>query len=233
MGKGIAMKKMVFYTEIAYVMGLVFLAIGTALMERAEFGVSMVVAPAYLLYLKLSQNLPFFTFGMAEYMLQGTLLLVMIIVLRRFRISFLFSFVTAVIYGFALDGAMYIVALLPGAGVAARVAFYVLGMLACSLGVAMLFHTYISPEVYELWVKEMSARTRIKIDRYKTGYDCVSCLIGIVLSFLFFGFGRFEGVKLGTIICALVNGFIIGKCTLLMEKIWEFRDGLALRRYFE
>ena len=227
------MKKKVFYTELAYILGLIILAVGTALMERADFGVSMVVAPAYLVYLKLSQSLPFFSFGMAEYLLQGMLLLLMILILRRFRLSYLFSFVTAVIYGFTLDGVMYLVALLPGSGMAARAVFYVMGLLGCSLGVSLLFHTYISPEVYELWVKEMSARSGININRYKTGYDCVSCLIAIILSFIFFGFGRFEGVKLGTILCALVNGYVIGRCTRLLEKIWVFRDGLPLQKYFK
>lgn len=227
------MKKGIFYTEIAYILGLIILAVGTALMERADFGVSMVVAPVYLLYLKLSPTFSFFTFGMAEYMLQGVLLLAMILLLRNFRISYLFSFVTAVLYGFTLDGAMYVVSLLPGTGTMARVLFYILGMLGCSLGVSLLFHTYISPEVYELWVKEMSARTGIDIHKYKTGYDCVSCMVGVVLSFLFFGFGRFEGVKLGTILCALVNGFIIGCFARLLEKLWDFRDGLNLRKFFE
>lgn len=41
-----------FYTELAYGVGLITLALGTALMERADFGMSMVVAPAYLVYLK-------------------------------------------------------------------------------------------------------------------------------------------------------------------------------------
>ena len=227
------MKKRVFYTELAYILGLIILAIGTALMERADFGVSMVVAPAYLLHLKLSQNFPFFTFGMAEYLLQGLLLLLMILLLRKFRISYLFSFVTAVVYGFTLDGAMYLVSLLPGTGLSARIIFYGLGLLGCALGVSLLFHTYISPEVYELWVKEMSARAKIDISRYKTGYDCVSCLIGVLLSFLFFGFGHFEGVKWGTIFCAAVNGYMIGRCTRLLEKIWDFSDGLSLRKYFQ
>ena len=227
------MKKRIFYTELAYIMGMIILAIGTAFMERADFGVSMVVAPAYLLHLKLSQTLPFFSFGMAEYMLQGALLILMILILRRFRVSYLFSFVTAVIYGFTLDGAMWLIAFLPGAGMASRVAFYILGILGCALGVSLLFHTYISPEVYELWVKEMSGRFGIDIHKYKTGYDCVSCLIGILLSFLFFGFGHFEGVKLGTILCALVNGYTIGLCSRHLERVWEFRDGLSIRRLFE
>ena len=156
----------------------------------------------------------------------------MIAILRKFRLSYLFSFVTAVLYGFTLDGAMWLVALLPGAGMGARIAYYLAGMLGCSLGVSLLFHTYISPEVYELWVKEMSARRGVDIHLYKTGYDCASCAIAVCLSFLFFGFGRFEGVKLGTILCALINGALIGACSRLLERIWEFRDGLPLRKWF-
>ena len=52
------MKKHTFYTEFAYFFGILILALGTAFMEAADFGVSMIVAPAYLLHLKLSQVLP-------------------------------------------------------------------------------------------------------------------------------------------------------------------------------
>lgn len=43
-----------FSTELAYVLGIVLVAWGVVLMEKADFGVSMVVAPAYLLYRWLS-----------------------------------------------------------------------------------------------------------------------------------------------------------------------------------
>ena len=52
-------RKKVFYCEMAYVVGLVVLALGTAFMERANFGMSMVVVPAYLVHLKVSEILPF------------------------------------------------------------------------------------------------------------------------------------------------------------------------------
>lgn len=224
--------KKTFYTELAYVFGLIALAFGTALMEAADFGVSMVVAPAYLLHLKISQTLPFFTFGMAEYTLQAFILALMCIILRRVRLSFLFSFVTAVVYGFMLDGAMLIIALMPAESMAMRAVFYLTGMLGCSAGVSLMFHTYISPEAYELFVKEISARFSLNINIFKTCYDCASCLIGVILSFAFFGMWRFEGVKLGTVVCALINGYIISLCTRFLERRFEFRDALNARRYF-
>lgn len=225
------MKKRVFYTEAAYFLGLIVLAVATAIMEAADFGVSMVVAPAYLLHLKVSGTLPFFTFGMAEYTLQAVLLVVMMLVLRRFRISYLFSFVTAVLYGLLLDGSMLLVALVPCEALAMRIAFYAAGLLLCAFAISMFFNTYIPPEVYELFVKEVSAKYGVNIHRFKTGYDCVSCLISVALSFAFFGLWKFEGVKLGTVLCALSNGFLIGQCTKWIKKRFEFRDAWPLRKY--
>jgi len=227
------MKKRTFYTEAAYVCGILILALGTAFMERADFGVSMVVAPAYLIHLKVSQVLPFFSFGMAEYSLQAVILILLGVVLRRFRLSYLFSFVTAVLYGFALDGFILIIALFPAEAIVLRTVLFVVGMLCCALGVSLFFHTYISPEAYELFVKECSARFNIEISRFKTGYDCVSCLVGLILSFCFFGWLEFEGVKLGTIFCALVNGRIIGLISRGLDKRFSFSDGLKLRHLFE
>jgi uncharacterized membrane protein YczE len=48
------MKKKVFYTELSYVLGLLIMAFAAAFTEKANFGMSMVVAPAYILHLKLA-----------------------------------------------------------------------------------------------------------------------------------------------------------------------------------
>ncbi len=227
------MKKRVFYTEWAYVLGMILLAAGTALMEKADFGMSMVVAPAYIVHLKGSEVLPFFSFGMAEYTLQALILAGMMLILRRVKRAYFFLFVTAVIYGFLLNGAIYLAAFLLAAGMVGRGAFFAAGLVLCSAGIAMLFHTYIPPEAYELFVKEIAAQRGMDIHKFKTIYDCASCLVGVALSFLFFGWGRFEGVKAGTIFCALVNGWLIGQCAKFMEKRFDFRDGLSIKKWFE
>ena len=223
----------IFYTELAYVVGMAVLAIGTALMEKADMGMSMVVAPAYLLHRKVSLTLPWFSFGMAEYVFQALLLVLLCLVMGRGKKSYLFSFATAVFYGLMLDLALAGAALFPAATMAGRLGCYLGGMVLCSLGVAMLFRTYISPEAYELFVKELSAKHGWTISRVKTIYDCSSCLVGLILSFAFFGFGNFVGVKGGTIFCALVNGWLIGRCSGVLEKTFTFRDGLPLAKYFE
>lgn len=225
--------KKVFFTEFAYVVGIIALAFGTALMEQADFGMSMVVAPAYVIHLKISQYLPWYSFGVSEYIFQAVLLIVIFLVLGRFKKSYLFSFVTAVIYGAMLDLSISIVSLIPAYGMAARLAYYIFGMMFCSIGVSMFFHSYISPEAYELFVKEIANKWNWDISKVKTLYDCCSCLFGILLSFAFFGMWHFEGVKLGTILCALINGPLIGMFSRLMDSTFCFQDRLKLRNLFE
>ena len=220
-----------FYSEAAYVLGIVLLAFGTALMERAELGMSMVVAPAYILHLKLSQTFAFFTFGMAEYVLQGALLAVMMLLVMEFRKEYLLSFATAVFYGFTLDIMLKISGLLGNSTMGARITLYALGMVVCAAGISLLFHTYIPLEAYEMFVKETSRRTGMDINKFKTVYDCISCAAAVVMSLAFFG--RLEGVKLGTVICALINGRLIGISSELMERAFVFEDGLKLRKYIE
>lgn len=229
------MKKLTFYTEAAYAVGIIALALGVTFMERADFGLSMVVAPAYVLhrYISLLPGMAWFTFGVAEYTLQLVLVIALMIIMKRFRWSYLFSFVTAVIYGYILDFFMWLMPALQAGDIALRILYFVVGMLLCSLGVSMVFHTYISPEAYELFVSELSRKLNKPTSRVKWVYDIVSCITGIALSFVFFGFGQFVGIGWGTVLCALINGVIIGLMCKAEDRLFEFKDGLKLRVLFE
>jgi uncharacterized membrane protein YczE len=225
--------KRIFYTEIAYLLGIFGLALGTVFMVKADFGMSMVVAPAYLIYRKLSLSYSFITFGIAEYIMQALLLCLLILILRKFRIYYLFSFVTALYYGFLLDLCMGILKNFAVASLIGRVTCFVFGVSLCANGIAFIFRTYVAPEVYELFVKEVSKKMKISITKFKTGYDITSCLISILLSFLFFGFMKFVGVNIGTIICALTFGKLISIFGSILDKHLQFKDALPLRKYFE
>ena len=107
------------------------------------------------------------------------------------------------------------------------------GMLLGSCGVAFVFHTYIAPEAYELFVKEISAKYGFKIERVKTAYDFTSCIISIALSFIFFGFGHFEAIKVGTIVCAALNGWTIGQINKLLGRAFIFKDAFKLHSIFD
>jgi len=149
------MKRLTFYTEAAYIIGLIMLAFGTALMTRGGFGMSMVVAPAYILHLKLSQILPAFTFGMAEYLLQAVIIAVMMLILKRVRITYLLTFATTVLYGLLLDASLLVLPKIETGEYFIRVGLYIVGIFMCTAAIALLFKTYFPPAAYEVFVKNI------------------------------------------------------------------------------
>lgn len=225
------MKKQSFYTEIAYFVGLILLACGTALMEYGGFGISMVAAPGYVLHLKLSPTMPFFTFGTVGYLVEALILLAMMLLIRKANILYLGSFVAAVLYGLALDAVSLLTALLPEGVLPLQIPLYIAGMALCSSAVSLLLICYLPPAAHEMFVKEVSAAFRISLPKLKTVYDCSALVLAIVLSLLFFG--TIRGIGIGTVICAFVNGSLIRMFTVLWKKFFQFRDKLPLRRYFE
>ena len=93
------MKKIRISSEVAYFAAIALLSLAVAILTAANLGISMIVAPAYLLSLKTGV----LTFGQAEYVIQAGLFIVLCIILKKFKFAYLFSFVTCLIYGIALD----------------------------------------------------------------------------------------------------------------------------------
>ena len=225
------MKKPVFYTEAAYAVAMVLLALGTALTAQGGFGMSMVVAPAYVVHLKLSQTYAWFGFGMAEYLLQSLILILMMLLLKRIKPVYFLSIASAVLYGFLLDGAMALVGLLPQLGIWGRLIIYSLGVLICTAALSLLFYSYLPPAAYEMLVKKLSERFKWKLTRVKTVYDLCSLGLSAVLSLVLLG--NIQGIGFGTVVCAVTYGYLISLFSRLFEQHWDFQDRWDLRTVFE
>lgn len=232
--KACEIKKYTIYSEAIYFFGLFAIALGVALMETGKFGIPVIVAPAYIIYRRLSLIYPSFTFGTAEYCFQGLLLLLLSIPMHRFRFSYLLSFLTAVLYAFILDLCMISVGFLPQNTFSARFVIYIFGMISSALGVSLMFHTYIFPEAYELVVKELALKFDWKMHKVKISFDLCCLIVAILLSLILFDINDgFVGIGWGTVANALLCGWIIGKFSILIDKHLEIKDGLKLRKYFE
>ena len=217
------MKKIKFSAEICYLCAIVILAFSVAMLTAANFGISMIVAPAYLLSLKTG----FLTFGQAEYVIQAGLFIVLCLVLRKFKFVYVISFVTCLIYGAVLDLWRLIPffnssVTAPGSmNMAFRIFMFIAGVLLTSFSIALFYKTYLYPQVYDFFVKAVSTKYGIKISLFKTIFD-LSCLAAsLVMTFCFFG--KLEGVNFGTVIMALINGTIIGLFSELIDKIFDIR----------
>lgn len=202
--------------EAAFALGTFFIALGVSLMEKGGLGMSMVTSQSYII----SLAVPFLTFGMADYLLQGVLLIGYYIIVRRFDWRNILSFVSAFIFGVVLDGIMWVLRDVQAANLIQRILFFAVGMLTNSLGVAFFFQTYLPLQVYELFVTGIVERTGWRLHKVKTGFDLCCCLSSVILSLIFFG--RLRAIGVGTVVCALFSGTLIGLYTKAMQRYIDF-----------
>lgn len=215
-------KKITIPSEIAYVFAIITLAFSVAMITTTNFGVSMVVAPAYIL----SQKVSFLTFGQSEYVIQSILFIVFCILMRRVKAVYFSSFLTCIIYGAVLD----LWRLLPifnqnvtspdDLSMATRIIFFILGMLLTALSIAMFFKTYLYPQVYDFFVKGVSEKFGFNRTITKTCFDASCLLLGTIMTLLFFH--KFVGINIGTLIMTALNGTIIGIFSKLLDKCFNF-----------
>lgn len=214
--RDIVKKKIGPFGELAFLVGTMILPLGTSLMACGDFGLSVVVVPAYLISLKVD----FLTFGMAEYCLQGVLLVLFCLLMGKFRVGYLFSFFAAFSYGVVLDLWLPLIETIPLPTLGARLALYMVGMLINSFGVSFYFKSYFPPQIYELFVKGLSEKFHIDMGKFKIGYDLFSCAVGLAMSFLFFG--RIEGIGVGSVACAFLNGVLIAFWCRVIDRFFDF-----------
>ncbi len=217
------MKKLKISSEAAYVVAITLLSLAVAILSAADFGISMIVAPAYLLSLKTG----FLTFGQAEYVIQAGLFIVLCLILRKFKFVYLFSFVTCLIYGAVLDLWRKIPFFNPSItppmsmNLWVRAILFVSGVILTSFAVALFFKTYLYPQVYDFFVKAVSYRYKIKISVLKTIVD-LSCLTAsVIMTFAFFN--EVRGIGWGTLVMAIFNGTLIGVFSKLLDKFFDFQ----------
>ena len=217
------MKQIRFPGEAAYCVALVTLALAVAMTAAADFGVSMIVAPAYILSLKVTA----LSFGQCEYIVQGLLFVVFCLLMRRVRAVYCSSFVTGLLYGAALDFWRLVIphfnpdATAPGAfPMPLRILYFLGGTVLCSACIALFFHTYLYPQIYDFFVKGVSARYKLDRTRFKIAYDAAFLVVACAMSLLLFH--GFRGVGVGTLITVAVNGLLIGAFDKLFDKAFNF-----------
>ena len=93
------MKKITLHSELIYILATLILSFSSAMQTAANLGISMIIAPAYIV----SQKLTFLTFGQSEYLVQGLVFIAFCVLMKGFKPVYLASFGTALFYGAALD----------------------------------------------------------------------------------------------------------------------------------
>lgn len=217
------MKRIGKMNEVAWVLGIVLCALGVCLATKADFGLSMIAAPAYILHVGLVKVFPWYSQGTSEYVFQGVLLILLCIGIRRFKLRYLLSFVTAILFGIVLDGWFWVFG---GNGayeaLELRIVAFVVGELFTGLAIAFFFRTKLPLQIYELVVTEVADRYKRKTSTVKQAYDITS--LGLSLLLAFFVNRSFAGIGIGTIVLTIVNAPLIALFGKLLDRFFTFES---------
>ena len=226
------MKKIIKASELLWVFGIVFVALGVAICSKADLGVSMIAAPAFVVYEAIAPLSEMLSVGVTEYIIQGLMLILMCIIVRRFSWKYLLAFAVAVIYGYTLNFFLWLLSGVEFNTVLVRWIMLIVGDIITAFGVACFFRTYMPLQVYELFVAEIADRFKININKTKLCFDLTLLIISIVLAFTLFGdvrtfdwssigYRSFHSIGLGTLVTTAINSPIISFMGKIIDKIFE------------
>lgn len=225
------MKKLEKSSELLWIFGTLFVALGVSICSKADLGVSMIAAPAFVISEAISSLWSGFSVGVTEYIIQGILLVVLCLVIRKFDWRYLLGFAVAVLYGYTLDFFLWALGGLSFNAVWLRYVMLIIGDIVTATGVACFFRTYMPLQIYELFVAELSFSFKLNINKTKSGFDIALLVVSIVLAFTLFGdvttfdwstitYKSFHSIGIGTIITTLINSPIIAIMGRLIDKIF-------------
>ena len=226
------MKKLKKTSELLWIFGIVFVALGVAICSKADLGVSMIAAPAFVIYEAIAPILPWASVGVTDYAVHGVMLIIMCIIVRRFNWRYLLAFAVGVIYGYTLDLFLWMLSAVSFDTIWLRWVMLIVGDIITAFGVACFFHTYMPLQVYELFVSEVLKRFKLDLNKTKWTFDLSLLFISVALALLLFldvasfnwsaiGYSSFHSIGLGTLVTTAINSPIIGFMSRLIDKIFD------------
>lgn len=218
--------------ELLWLLGIIFVALGVSICSKADLGVSMIAAPAFVIFDAVKSISPLLSVGVVEYAIQGLLLIILCIIIRRFNWRFLLAFAVAVLYGYTLNLFIWLLGGVEFNTVAMRYVMLLVGDIITSFGVACFFRTYMPLQVFELFVAEVADRFNISIAKVKSAFDISLLIISVTLAFTLFGdaktfdwstigYSSYHSIGIGTLITTAINSPLINLMGTLIDKTFD------------
>lgn len=192
-----------FRGELALALAVVFNSFGVVLMLYSGSGISAISSVPYAF----SEVFPFLTLGTWTYLFQAVLILTLMVLRRRFVVSYLFSFVVGFVFSELLDLHELWINVLP-VNLGWRVAYFVVSYLILCFGIALSNRCKLPIVPTDLFPRELAQITKINYPKVKISFDAICLLVTAGMTLLFLG--HLQGIGIGTVLAALTMGKVIG-----------------------
>lgn len=208
---------------IVFLIGLFINSLGVSLITKADLGTSPISSIPYVL----SLNFPF-TLGQFTIAFSLLLILIQLIILRRnFKAEHLLQIPISILFGYFIDLTMVMLFFVNPQSYISGVIYLLVGCLILGFGVYTEVLANVAMLPGESFVRAVSSTWKTEFGTTKVAFDVSLTVIAAVLSLVFAH--RPDGVREGTIIAALLVGFIARlfgrKLTFLDTLLFHSNEG--------
>ncbi len=189
---------------LIYFLGLFIMAVGVVFSVKSALGVSPVTCLANVVSQITAINL-----GVCTTAVYCLYILVEVIILRcDFKPEMLLQIVASFVFGSLVSAATALFSFLPApTAYPVRLLFLLCSVPLVAVGVMLYLSPNILPTPGEGMSLAISKKTGLSVGSSKTIFDCSLVIISLITSLVYFR--GLVGVREGTIICALLVGFVM------------------------
>ena len=199
---------------LIFLVGLFVNSLGVSLITKANLGTSPISSIPYVL----SLNFPF-TLGNFTIFFSIFLIALQLIILRKnFKLEHILQIPVSIIFGYFIDLTMILFSWVNPEAYIMKIVYLLIGCLILGVGVYMEVLADVVMLPGESFVRAIVLTWKTNFGTTKICFDVSMSVIAAVLSFIFAG--RLAGVREGTVIAALLVGFIarlIGKKLVFLK----------------
>ena len=199
---------------LIFLVGLFVNSLGVSLITKANLGTSPISSIPYVL----SLNFPF-TLGNFTIFFSIFLIVLQLIILRKnFKLEHILQIPVSIIFGYFIDLTMILFFWVNPEAYIMKIVYLLMGCLILGVGVYMEVLADVVMLPGESFVRAIVLTWKTNFGTTKICFDVSMSVIAAVLSFVFAG--KLAGVREGTVIAALLVGFIarlIGKKLVFLK----------------
>lgn len=206
-------KKEITKRYVLFIISLFFAALGVAITKRGELGVSPISSVANVLSCKYSS----LSLGTWLIIWNCVLIVGQIVILRKnFKPVQLLQIPLSFLFGYFTDFGMWCVSFIPTSNYIVRLILVLCGIIVLGFGISLSVIANVIMNSGEAFVKAVSDKMNKNFGNIKIGFDVICVIISVVLSLIFFH-GKIVGTREGTILSALLTGFVVKIFTSVMK----------------
>ncbi len=187
---------------VIFLIGLFVNSLGVSLITKASLGTSPISSIPYVLSLSFPFTLGNFTIFFSIFLV----LLQLLILRKNFKLEHVLQIPVSIVFGYFIDLTMLLFAWVNPQVYIMKIIYLLIGCLILGFGVYMEVLADVVMLPGESFVRAIVLTWKTNFGTTKICFDVSMSVIAAILSFVFTG--RLNGVREGTIIAALLVGFI-------------------------